>query len=94
MARNVKRHMFSRSYSVCKYFTRRELSFSFSHALRLARFSHHHSQTDLSQLLGVRQALISDWENGKSVPDLYRFLCLEKLYGRAYFSRSPDGLFE
>jgi|CXWL01.1.fsa_nt_gi transcriptional regulator with XRE-family HTH domain len=94
MARNIKRHEFSRSYSVCKYFSHSQLAFSFAYALRVARYAHHHSQTDLSQLLGVRQALISDWENGKSVPDLYRFLHLEKLYGRAYFSRSPDGLFE
>ncbi len=94
MARNVKRKMFSRSYSRHEFFSKAEIRFSFSRALRFARFAHHHSQTDLSQLLGVRQAAISDWENAKSLPNLCTFLRLEDLYGRAYFSRSSEGLFE
>lgn len=73
-----------------EFMSLQEFRFSFAGMLRSARYEHHHTQIELSQLIGIRRATISDWENAKSLPDLYIFSILENLYGRAYFSRSSE----
>lgn len=64
----------------------KEFVSNFSAWLRSSRSRHGMTQKELSILIGVRRASISDWENGKSLPSLYYY----DLMANSVFTDSPS----
>lgn len=46
------------------------------------------TQAQLAELLGVRQATVSDWEHGKVIPSRLAVLALRYWWSRSNFLRS------
>ncbi|MDE7191030.1 MAG: helix-turn-helix domain-containing protein [Clostridia bacterium] len=68
---------------------------SLGKALRYQRIINKYSQSQLSDLLNIRQSAISKWERGESEPSLNSLIALADLYdasldelvGRDYYGR-------
>ncbi len=80
--------MYIRKLGVSSFSNKKQFRVWFSVRLRERRKSFYLTQSDLADLLGVRQADISLFENGKTSPSLMVYLLIEDLFDRAYFSRS------
>lgn len=53
----------------------------FPEKLKLFRLQHGYSQEELGRLVGVSDASISMYENGKRIPDVYKAVKIAKLMG-------------
>ena len=49
--------------------------------LRSARVSKNMQQKEVAEIMGVRGSTISNWENGRSQPDIDEFVKLCSIYG-------------
>lgn len=56
----------------------------FLHRLRMARLDKGFTQDYVASQLGVRQATISDWENGLVMPRLDKVIELSRFYGVSF----------
>ena len=52
--------------------------------LRTARLSKNMQQKEVANFMGVRGSTISNWENGRSQPDIDEFIKLCSIYGVNY----------
>ena len=52
--------------------------------LRAARLSKNMQQKEVANFMGVRGSTISNWENGRSQPDIDEFIKLCSIYGVNY----------
>lgn len=52
--------------------------------LRAARLSKNMQQKEVAEIMGVRGSTISNWENGRSQPDIDEFVKLCSIYGVDY----------
>ena len=52
--------------------------------LRTARLSKNMQQKEVADFMGVRGSTISNWENGRSQPDIDEFIKLCSIYGVNY----------
>ena len=62
------------------------MSTQFAHDLRLARRKAGFMQRDVMHLLGGKQSLLSDLEQGKRRPSLEQIIDLSLIYGRSFES--------
>lgn len=58
----------------------KEASMKICYKLRQARMEHGYSQEELAEKAGVSRQTISNWETGKTYPDLVSVLLLSELY--------------
>lgn len=49
--------------------------------LQFLRKSHHYTQDDLAEKLGISRQAVSKWETGATIPDLEVLLKISRLYG-------------
>lgn len=54
--------------------------------LRAARVNQGLKQSEVAKLLGVSEQTISNWENGKSFPNVTQIAGIEKIYKMPYTS--------
>ena len=53
----------------------------FGDRIKILRTSHNLSQVQLAEQLNVSKQTVSNWENGKSYPDIHSLLLLSNLFG-------------
>ena len=66
------------------------MSTEFALDLRLARRKAGFTQRDIAHLLGAREALVCDMEQGRRIPTLEQIVTLSLIYGRSFESLFAD----